>query len=503
MAEDHLAHRRLLDRAATLRPFDGTEVFERIGGRATVDELVDLLYDGIEADPRLRPLFPRDPRAGRAMQKLFFAEWLGGPALYSEQAHSGLAHRHDDVEITRERADRWLRHFEHALRAAVTDSPERAAIARAARLVALELVNRPEWAQDKQIAWCGAGARPVTRATGQARRGDAAGLEAMLEQHPELLRPRFAAAIMQAAAFAGRTHIIALLLNRGVGPDHPFYLPVRISGPAYERVLFATPLCAARMKRRTAAEAQLVSAGAHEDVFTAAYLGEDAALEGMLVADPEPALTSDPAVDVLRITPIDHAAAGDRLSALRLLLDRTGDLPYGGVRALRAAAAHGDAAMVRLLLDHGADASRIGAGRWVLDPELADLLARHGARVDPTGSWIGLCCTGNQGRKDDPDYVRALLRHGARATDRRGAGTEDSGGVAGLQATALHHAAKAGFVGTVAVLLEHGADPHARDNRGRTPLDWLQDAAPSVSRAAVRDALSSGSHKMQANEHAQ
>jgi hypothetical protein len=33
------------------------------------------------------------------------------------------------------------------------------------------------------------------------------------------------------------------------------------------------------------------------------------------------------------------------------------------------------------------------------------------------------------------------------------------------------------------------ADPGARDIYGRTPLDWLEQAAPSVPRAAVRDLL--------------
>jgi Ankyrin repeats (3 copies) len=142
--------------------------------------------------------------------------------------------------------------------------------------------------------------------------------------------------------------------------------------------------------------------------------------------------------------------------------------------------------MAELLLAHGADATRVGVGRWVLHPELAPLLASHGATIDSSGSWIGASCTGNQGRKDDPDYVRALLRHGARATDRRsGDYLKGATGVRALNATALHYAARAGFVRTIEVLIEHGADPAAQDSRGRTPLDWLDQAAPSVSRAAV------------------
>jgi ankyrin repeat protein len=210
----------------------------------------------------------------------------------------------------------------------------------------------------------------------------------------------------------------------------------------------------------------------------------------MLGADPGLALVTDPAVDVVDITPVEHAVAGGQTDALRLILDHVAPPLAGAVRALRGAVAQGSLAMAELLLAHGADATRIGTGRWVLHPQLAPLLASRGAVIDSSGSWIGAACTGNQGRKDDPDYVRALLRHGASATDRRGDDfRKGATGVRALNATALHYAAKAGFLQTITVLLESGADPVARDSRGRTPLDWLEQAAPSVSRAAVRRLL--------------
>ncbi len=142
--------------------------------------------------------------------------------------------------------------------------------------------------------------------------------------------------------------------------------------------------------------------------------------------------------------------------------------------------------MVSLLLEHGADAKSIGAGRWVLHPELAPMLSRAGAEVERSGAWIGLCCTDNQGRKDDPEYVRALLRHGARVGNKRLVGQGNDGG----RATALHYAAKGDFVKTIQVLLEHGAGPSAADDNGLTPLDWLERAAKSVDRAQVRRLLS-------------
>jgi hemoglobin len=485
-----LEHRAFLDYVPGFRPLRDTNLFERIGGQPTVDRLIDLLYQGIDDDQQLRPLFGRDLDGGKARQKLFFAEYLGGPRRYSETAWTNLNHSHDDKPITPALAGRWLGHFKSALQAAVAADSDRRMIFGQVRPLAMALVNQPA-AQD--VAWCGIGARVITRASDLARRGDVAGLGAALAQTPDLLRPTFAAAIMQAAALAGRAGTVRTLLDNGVDADHPFSLPVGVTGQAFERVIYVTPLCAARFKGHAAVESMLLAAGAREDIFTAAFLGDLISLTRMLAADPGIAQVTDPAVDVLDITPVEHAVAGGHTDALRLILEHVEPPLPGSARALRGAAARGSLPMVELLLAHGADATRIGVGRWVLHPQLAPLLAGRGAAIDSSGSWIGAACTGNQGRKDDPDYVRALLRYGARATDRRGGNdVKGAAGVRALNATALHYAAKAGFLKTIEVLLEFGADPAARDSRGRTPLDWLEQAAPSVSRAAVRHLLAPG-----------
>ncbi|HET7016344.1 MAG TPA: ankyrin repeat domain-containing protein [Streptosporangiaceae bacterium] len=492
-----LQHRRLENHALGSRPLRGPDLFERIGGQPTVDALVDLLYEGIGRDDLLRPLFPRDLAPGRSMQKLFFAQWLGGPRQYSTQAYAGLAQRHAGLPITPELADRWLGHFHRATQATVAAEDDRRTILARTRSLALAFVSRPaapvRESRDGHwpVAWCGKGARIVTRARDLARRGDAAGLDAVLAEEPALLLASFAAAIMQSAALAGRAEVVRILLERGVDANRPFYLPVGVTGLAFERVVFVTPLCAARRKHRLEVESLLLEAGARDDVFTAAFLGDLASLEQLLAADPNLAQASDPAVDILGITPVDHAVAGRQAAALRLVLDHLAHPLPDGVRALRGAAGQGSVAMAELLLAHGADATRIGVGRWVLHPELAPLLASRGAAIDSSGSWIGASCTGNQGRKDDPEYVSALLRHGARATDRR-TGDPGGAGVGALNATALHYAAKAGFGQTIEVLLNHGADPNARDSQGRTPLDWLAQAAPSVSRPAIQSLIEGG-----------
>jgi truncated hemoglobin YjbI/ankyrin repeat protein len=475
-------HRRFLARPDAHRPFAGGDVLARAGGRAAVAALIDGLYDRIETDAALRPLFGRDLVNEREAQKRFFTEWLGGDADYSERAYLPLKHRHDLLPITRALAKQWLSHFRGALAAAVPDEDARRAVYEKTCVLAMALVNEAEPPSELRARPHGTCLRypPAAESLTLARRGDAAALRRLLARAPDVLASApHAATLLQLAVLAGRRATVELLLDRGVDVNKP--------APLFPLV-FVTPLCAARAKGHVPVEEILVRAGAEEDVFTHAFLGDLARLEADLAREPSWAQAIDPAVDALEITPVHHAVAGERAAALRVLLahaSRARETIRGGARALREAAAHEDVEMVAMLLAHGAPASSIGPGRWVLHAELAPMLARAGACVDRSGSWIGMACTGNQGRRDDPDYVAALLRHGARVGDKRLTGQGSDGG----RATALHYAAKAGFVKTVALLLEHGADPTAEDDNGKTPLDWLARAAKSVDCDAVRRLL--------------
>ena len=103
-----MEHRRLLAHPEAHRPFVGSDLLQRIAGRAALDTLIDRLYDGIGADAVLRPLFDRDLSREREAQKRFFAEWLGGDSSYTDRAYLPLKHRHDLLPITRPVAEHWL-----------------------------------------------------------------------------------------------------------------------------------------------------------------------------------------------------------------------------------------------------------------------------------------------------------------------------------------------------------------------------------------------------------
>jgi truncated hemoglobin YjbI/ankyrin repeat protein len=478
----NMDHRRLLRHPDAHRPFIGGDLFARIGGSATVATLIDGLYDRIETDPALRPLFSRDLTREREAQKLFFSEWLGGEGDYSSSAHLPLKHRHDLIPITQALAKRWLEHFRDSLDAAVADADARAAIYDKAHLLAMALVNEGERRSVLRARSHGACLRyaPAVASLDLARRGDAVALGELLAHAPDVLASApHAASLLRLAVSAGRRPVVELLLRHGVDVNKPS--PI-------ETLIFVTPLCAARLKRRKEIEAVLLDHGAREDIFTHAFLGEIELLRQDLTRAAASAQASDPAVDALKVTPVHHAVAGGHDEALRLLLSRVSqanDPLRGGKRALATAVAHENVAAVAMLLAHGVEATSIGAGRWVVHPDLAPMLARAGARVDRSGSWIQLSCTGNQGRKDDPEFVAALLRHGALVDDKRLTVQATDGG----QATALHYAARAGFLRSIEVLLSHGADPGARDDNGFTPLDWVARAAKSVDRDAVRRLL--------------
>lgn len=92
-------------------------LFERVGGRAGVAQLIDTFYDYVEADEELRAIFPPDMTDGREKQKWFFEQWMGGEPLYSERfGHPRLRRRHFPFVIDKRLAGRWLRHFGTALR---------------------------------------------------------------------------------------------------------------------------------------------------------------------------------------------------------------------------------------------------------------------------------------------------------------------------------------------------------------------------------------------------
>ena len=85
-------------------------LYSEIGGQETIDKLVNAFYPRVYADPELRPLFEGDMEEIKRKQRMFLPQFLGGPALYSQEfGPPAMRARHLPFEVTPRRAACWLR----------------------------------------------------------------------------------------------------------------------------------------------------------------------------------------------------------------------------------------------------------------------------------------------------------------------------------------------------------------------------------------------------------
>jgi hemoglobin len=91
--------------------------YEQVGGHETFVRLVDTFYDGVAADPVLRPMYPEeDLAAARERLRMFLEQYWGGPTTYSDQrGHPRLRMRHAPFRVNPDARDRWLTHMRAAV----------------------------------------------------------------------------------------------------------------------------------------------------------------------------------------------------------------------------------------------------------------------------------------------------------------------------------------------------------------------------------------------------
>lgn len=91
--------------------------FDAVGGEPTFRRLVARFYEGVAADPVLRPLYPDEDLAPAADRlRMFLIQYWGGPTDYAtERGHPRLRMRHVPFRITSVERDAWLRHMHDAV----------------------------------------------------------------------------------------------------------------------------------------------------------------------------------------------------------------------------------------------------------------------------------------------------------------------------------------------------------------------------------------------------
>lgn len=127
------------------RSEEGPTFYDEIGGRATIERIVEVFYEGVAGDELLRPMYPEED-LGPAAERftMFLEQYWGGPTTYGEQrGHPRLRMRHAPFAVTTEAKDRWLLHFRAGLDAVGLDSEHDAQFWAYAQHAAQFMINTP------------------------------------------------------------------------------------------------------------------------------------------------------------------------------------------------------------------------------------------------------------------------------------------------------------------------------------------------------------------------
>lgn len=224
--------------------------------------------------------------------------------------------------------------------------------------------------------------------------------------------------------------------------------------------------------------APLVENGAIDDVFTAAWVGDVAALRAHIARNPQLVHVVDPADDFQEVSLLCHAVCGGSLEAARLLIERGAEVPRHSGKLLTLAVVMNRVDLVKLLIENGADVHCVGLLGRLDDAQrpVADLLIAHGKRVP---DWMMPRACRPDVSSNELHRVTVLLDYGASVDDR---------GRYGM--TALHYAVRGGKIPLIRLLLDRGARVDALDLNGLTPLVQLAKTRSKADPIPVLELLS-------------
>ena len=296
-------------------------------------------------------------------------------------------------------------------------------------------------------------------AVGAAGRGDLDTVKAVLAEKPDWLQRlgSHGRTMLWEAAYRGRGAMVEHLADRGADIDargcHFTPLLVEVS-----------PQCAARVKKHDAVADRLLARGARHDIYSAAYLGDLAEVREHLATDSALLRAELPQHDPnVRATVLHYAVAPGHLDIVRWLLEQGADPAPYGYYLMRFCIWRGRADILAALIDGGLDpASSEPPRSGLTDKAIIALLEAHGVSYGPDhaeGGWPPIVYQSRGDRGGSVARVRELIDQGADVNVRNYKGQ-----------TALHCAAKAGFVDIVRLLLASGADVGAADDNGESPL---------------------------------
>jgi ankyrin repeat protein/truncated hemoglobin YjbI len=482
---------QLRHRGEPVVEYPAPALWKAVGGEEGVAALINDLYRRIQQDADLQVAFFHF-RSGEAIP--FFRQWFGGSREYSNDLAGGLVRRHQHRYISPKAAAAWLRCMREALLARDLDAEP---IMRPVARIAKAMIHSPE-TESRELHRSCDGVQDRAQVQFEvlledAARGRVENIRQALAKDRTLARRRGIEnrTLAWVATYRNRPRILQLVLEADGDCNTPGCDPMQAT-MACDDVHFGTGVCATPLaiakKWRPALVAPLLEHGAIDDVFTAAWLGDVAALRGAIDGNPALVHAIDPADDFQEVSLLCHAVCGGNIDAVTLLLERGAEVERHSGKLLTLAVVMNRVDLVKLLLDHGADVECAPLLGRLDDAErpVADLLIAHGKKVP---DWMMPRACRPDVSSNELHRIRVLLEYGASVDDR---------GRYGL--TALHYAVRGGKLPLIKLLLERGAQVSALDGDGLTPLVHLSKTRSKADPIPVLELLAANGADVDARD---
>ncbi|KAA6458205.1 hypothetical protein DYQ86_19995 [Acidobacteria bacterium AB60] len=345
-----------------------------------------------------------------------------------------------------------------------------------------------------------------------AGKGDLARLRALLDAHPKLINERGGEGVRTAlhhAVFGNSEPAARLLLERGADPNircegdnaYPLHFAVEKhrfpllrllvehgadtigEGDYHELGVIGWATAWESIPPDPEIVSYLLAHGARHNIFSAVAMGDVAAIRALVAQSPAE-LERRMDMGNRRRFPLHLAVVKKQRAALSTLLDLGARIEYvdeARFTPLDQAAMAGSMDLAQILLDRGAELRLPAAIALGRTHDVARLLREDPDAFKPGGRWAQLIIRAAE--FSGPDVIESLIRAGAEVNVRDDVrlAIDSTNGY-----TALHAAAWHGNLAAIGVLMRHGANVRAREEKYRgTPAGWADYAGRKEARDLI------------------
>ena len=345
-----------------------------------------------------------------------------------------------------------------------------------------------------------------------AGRGDLARLHALLDAHPEFIDERGGEGVrtpLHQAVFDNSDAAVKLLLERGANPNircegdnaYPLHFAVEKhrlpiirllvehgadtigEGDYHELGVIGWATAWDYIQPNPEIVAYLLAHGARHNIFSAVALGEAEVIRELVARTPND-LERRMNGTRMRCMPLHLAVIKNQPTSVTTLLDlgaNTESLDEAGFSALDRAALDGRHDLAQALLERGAKVRLPAAVALHRTADVERLLRRDPGTLKPGGRWVNLILRASE--RAPGDVIETLIRNGASVNvhDDPKTSIDSTSGYTPLHAAAWH-----GNVSAIDVLMKHGADVRAREEKYHgTPAGWADYAGHKEARDLI------------------